>query len=67
VQTCAANPCMPGERCNFRELSTFCDHCASNELGAGMLTQGGQGGRPASLDSRLYRIPTHILLNLHGI
>ena len=33
----------------------------------GMLTQGGQGGRPAPLTSRLYRSPTHFLLNLHGI
>ena len=35
--------------------------------GAGMLTQGGQGGRPAPLASRLHRIPTQFLLNLHGI
>jgi hypothetical protein len=34
---------------------------------AGMLTQGGQGGHPAPLASRLYRIPTHFLFNLHGI
>ena len=34
---------------------------------AGMLTQGGQGGRPAPLASRLRRIPTHSLLNLQGI
>jgi hypothetical protein len=33
----------------------------------GLLTQGGQGGRPAPLASRLHRIPTHFLLNLHGI
>ena len=33
----------------------------------GMLTQGGQGGRPAPLGSRLHRIPAHSLLNLHGI
>jgi hypothetical protein len=33
----------------------------------GMLTQGGQGGRPAPLASRLYRIPTRFLSNLHGI
>ena len=33
----------------------------------GMLTQGGQGGHPAPLASRLHRIPTHFLLSLHGI
>ena len=32
-----------------------------------MLTQGGQGGHPPPLASRLYRIPTHFLLSLHGI
>ena len=31
---------------------------------AGMLTQ---GGRPAPLASQLHRIPTHFLLNSHGI
>ena len=35
--------------------------------GAGLITQGGQGGHPAPLASRLYRIPTHFLLSLHGI
>jgi hypothetical protein len=34
---------------------------------AGVLTQGGQGGRPAPLASRLHTIPTHFLPNLHGI
>jgi hypothetical protein len=34
---------------------------------AGMLTQGGQGGHPAPLASRLHTIPTHFLSNLHGI
>ena len=33
----------------------------------GMLTQGGQGGRPAPLALRLHRIPTHLRLNWHGI
>jgi hypothetical protein len=33
----------------------------------GLLTQGGQGGRPAPLASRLHRIPTRFLSNLHGI
>ena len=33
----------------------------------GMLTQGGQGGHAAPLASRLHRISTHFLLNLHGI
>jgi hypothetical protein len=32
----------------------------------GMLTQGARGA-PGPLASRLYRIPTHFLLNLHGI
>jgi hypothetical protein len=32
-----------------------------------MLTQGGQGGRPAPLAPRLYRVPTHFRLNLYGI
>ena len=30
-----------------------------------MLTQGGQGGRPAPFASRLHQISTHFLLNLH--
>jgi 3-carboxy-cis,cis-muconate cycloisomerase len=34
---------------------------------AGMLTQGGQGGRPAPLASRFHRIPTHFPLNIHAI
>ena len=34
---------------------------------AGLLTQGGQGRCPAPLASRLHRIPTHFLLNSHGI
>ena len=34
---------------------------------AWMLTQGGQGGRPAPLASRLHTIPTHFLLNLHRV
>ena len=29
--------------------------------------KGGEGGRPAPLASRLHRVPTHFLLNLHGI
>ena len=33
----------------------------------GMLTQGGQGGRPATLAPRFHSIPTHFSLNLHGI
>ena len=33
----------------------------------GMLTQGGQGGRPAPSAPRLHRIPAHFLLNLHGV
>ena len=34
---------------------------------AGLLTQGGQGGRPAPLASRFHRIPTRFPLNLHAI
>jgi hypothetical protein len=34
---------------------------------AGLLTQGGQGGRPAPLPCRFLRIPTRFLLNLHEI
>ena len=34
---------------------------------AWMLTQGGQGGRPAPLALRFHRIRTHFLLNLYGI
>jgi hypothetical protein len=44
--------------------------CATDaqQSSPGMLTaQGGQGGRPAPLASRLHRIPTHFPLNLHGI
>jgi hypothetical protein len=33
----------------------------------GLLTQGGQGGRPAPLASRFHRIPIHSRLDLHGI
>ena len=32
-----------------------------------MLTQGGQGGRPAPLALRFHRIPTHFPLNLRAI
>ena len=34
---------------------------------AWMLTQGGEGGRPAPLASRLHSNPTHFPLNLHRI
>jgi hypothetical protein len=34
---------------------------------AGVLTQGGQGRRPAPLAFRLHSIPTHFLLNVHGV
>ena len=33
----------------------------------GLLTQGDQGGRPAPFASRLHRIPTQFLFNLHRI
>ena len=32
-----------------------------------LLTQGGQGGPPGPLASRLHRAPTHFPLNLRGI
>ena len=32
-QDCAANPCNLGESCTFLMHSTFCDRCASNEIG----------------------------------
>jgi hypothetical protein len=32
-QDCVANPCDQGEACSFRTHSTFCDRCASNEIG----------------------------------
>jgi hypothetical protein len=51
----------------FGQLSGILDPLEYHEHYAGMLTQGGQGGRPAPLASRLHRIPTHSLLNLHGI
>ena len=35
--------------------------------GAGLLTQGGQGGRAAPLAWRSHRIPTHFPLSLHAI
>jgi hypothetical protein len=34
MQDCAANSCDPGESCSFRMHSTFCDRCASNEIGS---------------------------------
>jgi hypothetical protein len=32
-QDCVANPCDLGESCSFHTHSTFCDRCASNEIG----------------------------------
>jgi hypothetical protein len=32
-QDCETNPCHVGESCSFRTHSTFCDRCASNEIG----------------------------------
>ena len=32
-QDCMANPCDRGESCSFHTHSTFCDRCASNEIG----------------------------------
>jgi hypothetical protein len=37
------------------------------ESSPGMLTQGGGERRPAPSASRLHRIPTYFLLNLHGV
>ena len=46
----------------FKQLAAaFAEH------EAGMLTQGGQGGRPVPLASRFQRIPTHFPSDLHGI
>eukprot|EP01045_Picozoa_sp_COSAG04_P003609 COSAG04_NODE_148_length_22826_cov_11.360026_4_plen_2104_part_00 len=33
VATCVENPCEVGNRCTFRDHSTFCDPCADNEIG----------------------------------
>jgi hypothetical protein len=33
LQDCMGNPCDYGESCSFRTYSTFCDRCASNEIG----------------------------------
>ena len=49
------------------QLAAARKEMAEDEYEAGVLTQGGQGGRPAPLTSRLHWIPTHFLLNLHGI
>jgi hypothetical protein len=39
----------------------------TTQYDAGMLTQGGQGSRPAPLAWRFLRVPTHFPLNLHAI
>jgi hypothetical protein len=44
------------------QLAAAREEMAEDEYEAGVLTQGGQGGRPAPLASRLHRIPTHFLL-----
>lgn len=33
VAMCAENPCEAGEKCLFRDQSTFCDACGPNEIG----------------------------------
>jgi hypothetical protein len=43
---------------DFQDLTIKCQ--------TGLLTQGGQGGRPAAVAARLHRIRTHFLLDLHG-
>ena len=49
----------------------FATHTTGDRLAGwsvpGMLTQGGEGGRPAPLASRFHRVPTHFILNLHGV
>jgi hypothetical protein len=57
-----------GQAGSLREaLAVAVDIEARRLCDPGMLTQGGQGSRPAPLASRLYRIPTHFPLHLHGI
>lgn len=35
VDTCISNPCPRGNKCVFRNHSTFCEACRSNEVGDG--------------------------------
>ena len=51
-----------GRRLRVRGVSTQDRPVHSRDANSG-----GQGGHPAPLTSRLYRIPTHFLLSLHGI
>ena len=43
------------------------ERVSGERLVPGMLTQGGQGGRPAPLASRFLWVPTHFPLDLYGI
>ena len=52
---------------NVQLFSALVGVSLSDQSQAGMLTQEAHGGRPAPLASRLHRIPTQFLLNLHGI
>ena len=68
---------VPGQSATvaFRWRSDGANECdpfdwADNKTcscGPEMLIQGGEGGRPAPLASRLHGIPTHFLLGLHRI
>jgi hypothetical protein len=53
--------CIPAE-----SIDNLKQSMEAAKFAAGMLTQGGQGGRPAPLASRLHRTPTHFPLNFHG-
>ena len=63
---CRLRPGDTRPRPNPERITCAGDACTAERCGSRMLTQGGQGGRPAPLASRLHRIPTHFLLNLHG-
>jgi hypothetical protein len=43
------------------------DDCPGLVVRQGCYSSRGQGGPPAPLASRFHRIPTHFLLNLHGL
>ena len=53
------------QQCNFHAVGRKCSE--DEPFCSGMLTQGGQGGHPVPLGSRLHSTPTHFLLSLHGV